>query len=76
MKMINKTAVKRYEGVSATIEIDEDKCIGVGECANVCPTGVFELIEGKSQAINVDDCIECCACVDACPAKAIKHDAC
>jgi ferredoxin len=30
-------AVKKYEG-AVTIEIDDDKCNGDGECVNVCPT--------------------------------------
>ncbi len=71
-------AVKKYESKAAgfTIEIDEDKCNADGECVNVCPTNVFEIIDGKSHAVRVDDCIECCACVDACPPKAIKHTSC
>jgi len=71
-------AVKKYESKAAglTIEIDEDKCNADGECVNVCPTNVFEIIDGKSHAVRVDDCIECCACVDACPPKAIKPTSC
>ena len=71
-------AVKKYESkaVGLTIEIDEDKCNADGECVNVCPTNVFEIIDGKSHAVRVDDCIECCACVDVCPPKAIKHTSC
>ena len=71
-------AVKKYESKAAglTIEIDEDKCDADGECVNVCPTNVFEIIDGKSHAVRVDDCIECCACVDACPPKTIKHTSC
>ncbi len=36
-------AVKKYENKAATwtIEVDEDKCIGAGECVNVCPTNVY-----------------------------------
>lgn len=68
--------VKKYEGENTTIEIDEDKCIGAGECVNACGTGVFELIDGKAQAINVNDCTECCACVESCPTGAIKHSSC
>lgn len=66
--------VKKYTGIN--IEIDEDKCIGAGECINVCPTNVFKLVKGKSRVINIHDCIECCACVDACPTKAINHSSC
>ena len=69
-------AVKKYEGPSWTIEIDEELCNADGECVNVCPTNVFEIQGGKSKAIRVADCIECCACVDACPVKAIKHSSC
>jgi NAD-dependent dihydropyrimidine dehydrogenase PreA subunit len=69
--------VKKYSSkVGFTIEVDEDKCIGAGECVNVCPTNVYDLTDGKAHANRVDDCIECCACVDACPTKAIKHSSC
>lgn len=68
-------AVKKYEGI-VVIEIDEDKCNGDGECVNVCPTNVFDIVNEKSQANRIDDCIECCACVDACPTRAIKHTTC
>ncbi len=67
--------VKKYEA-TVTIEIDDEKCTADGECVNVCPTNVFEIQGGKSKAIRVTDCIECCACVDACPVKAIKHSSC
>lgn len=70
--------VKKYESdaLGFTIEIDYDKCIGAGECVDVCPTEVFELVDGKSTAPNIDECIECCACVEACPTQAIKHTSC
>jgi NAD-dependent dihydropyrimidine dehydrogenase PreA subunit len=25
---------------------------------------------------NIDECIECCACVEACPTGALKHSTC
>ena len=67
---------KKYEGNNVTIEIDEDKCIGSGECVSACPTSVFELVDGKAHATNISDCTECCVCVDACPTKAIQHSSC
>ena len=74
--MVGNIVVKKYESANVTIEIDEDKCIGTGECMNVCPTNVFDLVDGKSHAIRIDDYIECCACVDVCPVEAIKHSSC
>ena len=70
--------VKKYENIDngVTIEIDEDRCIGAGECVTSCPVNVFELVEGKAHAIRVEDCTECCACIDACPVKAITHSSC
>ncbi len=71
-------AVKKYQNKDATvtIEIDEDKCDGDGACVEQCPAIVFEIVDGKSHAINMDDCTECCICVDACPVQAIKHSSC
>ncbi len=71
-------AVKSYksESLDATIEIDNDKCTGAGECIAVCPAEVFELVDGKATVPRIDDCTECCACVEACPNGAIKHSTC
>ena len=60
----------------AKITVDNDKCVGCGECVDVCPSEVFELIDGKSEPVKADECIECCACVEACPEEAITHDSC
>lgn len=53
--------------------VDEEKCIGCGTCASVCPAEpcVFEVDE-KSHVINPDACIECGVCVDSCPVSAIE----
>ncbi len=58
------------------ITVDEEKCNGCGECIDVCPSEVYELQGGKSKAINLDECIECCACVEVCEPQAIKHSSC
>ena len=57
-----------------TIKIDHEKCYGVEECVQVCPASVYEINDdGKAVADNVDECIECAACADVCPAEAIWH---
>ncbi len=65
-----------YEAEGKTIDIDHDKCTGCGSCTDVCPSDVFEIVDGKSTAPNVAECIECCACVSGCPEEAIKHSSC
>lgn len=70
-------AVKKWESdMGMEIRIDHDKCVGHEECVAVCSTEVFEMKGGKSTAPNIDECIECCACVEACPAEAIEHSSC
>ena len=59
-----------------TIKIDYDKCTGIGQCIEDCPVDVYELKDGKAVAPRVDDCIECCVCVESCPNGAIEHSSC
>ncbi|MBN2602691.1 MAG: 4Fe-4S binding protein [Candidatus Thermoplasmatota archaeon] len=67
---------KDYKEGEITITIDHDKCTGIGDCVAACPVEIFELKGGKAVAKNVGECIECCACVNACPNGAIEHSSC
>ena len=69
-------AIKSWQGESVTIKVDYEKCNGNGECAESCPSEVYQLQSNKSVAVNIDACIECCTCVDVCPQAAIIHSAC
>ncbi len=59
-----------------SIEIDNDKCDGCGECIDICPSEVYEIKDNKSVVINLDECIECCSCVEVCPTEAITNETC
>ena len=49
-----------------------EPCIGTKDkaCVGVCPVDCFYDI-GDQLAINPDECIDCGACIDACPVVAI-----
>ncbi len=64
---------------SDELDIDitvNDKCTGVGDCVDMCPVEIFEVVDGKATVKNIDECTECCACVTACPNEAIEHSSC
>lgn len=67
---------KEFKEGEIIITIDYDKCNGAGECVSSCPVEIFELVDGKAIAKDIGECIECCACVTACPKEAIEHSSC
>ncbi len=58
--VFNKVSVFRYQ-------VDREKCISCGVCADVCGMQVNPLKDA-----NHAECIRCGACKKACPAKAIR----
>lgn len=59
------------------MSIDEEKCIGCGTCAIVCPYGAPKVDEERKKAVRCNGCAERVAagekpvCVEACPARAL-----
>ncbi|KXZ40404.1 4Fe-4S dicluster domain-containing protein [Alkalithermobacter thermoalcaliphilus JW-YL-7 = DSM 7308] len=54
------------------IEINEEKCIGCGLCANACHQGAIKVIDGKAKLISDSYCDGLGMCLPACPVDAIK----
>ena len=46
-------------------------CIGLGECAAVCPFDAITMVEGFP-VIDPDRCVSCGTCVKTCPKKVIE----
>ncbi len=67
---------KEFKEEDINIIVDYDTCTGAGECVTACPVDIFSLENEKAVCTNVSECIECCACVAACPHDAIEHSSC
>ena len=51
--------------------VDNDKCIGCGECVDICPVEVYELQDEKSVPANAEECVGCESCIEVCEQDAI-----
>lgn len=54
------------------IQIDEEKCIGCGLCANTCKQSAIEIVNGKAKVVRDDYCDGLGRCMPVCPTGAIS----
>ena len=50
----------------------DDKCVGCGTCASICPSGAIEMVDGRP-AWTKSKCLKCCGCLSRCPVSAIQY---
>ncbi|MHA2400788.1 MAG: indolepyruvate ferredoxin oxidoreductase subunit alpha, partial [Promethearchaeota archaeon] len=55
------------------IKVDHDKCVGCGECVEICPFNFRKVVDGKV-SVDPDQCIGCGRCLKICPEEAISVD--
>jgi NAD-dependent dihydropyrimidine dehydrogenase PreA subunit len=54
------------------VTIDPEKCEGDGECVEVCPVSILEVVDGKAVVSgDMGECLGCESCVSTCPHGAI-----
>lgn len=53
--------------------IDEKKCVGCGQCVDICPGNLLAIKNSRATCRDVRDCWGCCACVKICPVNAIAY---
>jgi len=53
------------------VEVNAEKCVGCGECVEVCPVEVFELQDEKSVPVYAEECLGCESCIEVCEEEAI-----
>lgn len=64
-----KKSLEEIMGYNVTLDVD--KCVGCGECVDVCPVEVYEMKDGKSDPVNADECLGCESCVQVCEGNCI-----
>lgn len=64
----NPESQKRYP----EIMVEDVKCVRVGKCAEVCPTGAITIVDNVRR-IDLSKCNLCMKCAEACPARAIEQ---
>ncbi len=62
----------RYIESLATLKLDQQTCIGCGNCNTVCPHRIFDMEAKKAVIRDLDACMECGACAKNCPVDAIS----
>jgi NAD-dependent dihydropyrimidine dehydrogenase PreA subunit len=67
------TTGRKWTSNGNWVEIDLDLCVGSGECVEVCPAQVYDIIDGKVDADDIEECIQCGACQGICPYEAILN---
>lgn len=63
--------VFRYIDGAAILKLDEESCVGCGNCLLVCPHRIFRLYNKKAKIVDYNACMECGACANNCPVAAI-----
>ncbi len=54
------------------IQIDSERCVGCGLCANACQQSAIEMVEGKAKVVRDDYCDGIGNCLPVCPVNAIS----
>lgn len=56
---------------SFAARVDEDSCIGYGDCEERCPVGAISLDGGEIACVNEASCLGCGVCIPTCSGKAL-----
>ncbi|RJP67002.1 MAG: 4Fe-4S ferredoxin [Candidatus Abyssobacteria bacterium SURF_17] len=53
------------------MKIDEEKCVGCGNCVSFCTMGVIRIENGLA-VVNEDECVECNTCYRCCESEGLN----
>ena len=71
--LLGRASLAAYHACMSTKAFYADeKCIGCGKCASICPAGAIEMVDGHP-AWTKSKCLKCCGCINRCPVSAIQY---
>ena len=71
--VLGKIGLAAYHACMSTKPFHADeKCVGCGKCASICPSGAIEMVDGRP-AWTKNKCLKCCGCINRCPVSAIQY---
>ena len=71
--VLGKVGLAAYHACMSTKAFYADeKCVGCGKCASICPSGAIEMVGGRP-AWTKSKCLKCCGCINRCPVSAIQY---
>ncbi|HKL13315.1 MAG TPA: NADH-quinone oxidoreductase subunit NuoF [Halanaerobiales bacterium] len=69
----NKCPAGVCQELAAGYTINENTCVGCGQCVKVCPVDAITKGDGNYYVIDSEVCISCGACEKKCPVDAISQ---
>ena len=71
--VLGKVGLAAYHACMSTKPFHADeKCVGCGKCASICPSGAIEMVGGRP-VWTKSKCLKCCGCLGRCPVSAIQY---
>ena len=70
-KRIRETGIRFTETTNFVTRVDEETCIGCGECVDYCQLEALQL-SGDTVSVNQKYCLGCGACTSKCPKESLS----
>ncbi len=71
MGCASRSTKQRMHADMLPVLTGDDKCVGCGQCVQICPVDAIEVVDGQAR-FDHSLCIGCAECLSCCPESAIR----